>query len=133
MKQMTQKIMQQRTGDQALNFLAFALGALLLFHGIDKLIDGIVGIEKLLIELKVPYAHYVSYGVYAGEVVAPLFLILGIFIRYAAAVVIVNMIVAIILVHREMIFTLGDYGEWSIETPMLYLVMAISLVLWNKS
>ena len=133
MKQMTQKIMQQRTGDQALNFLAFALGALLLFHGIDKLIDGIVGIEKLLIELKVPYAHYVSYGVYVGEVVAPLFLILGIFIRYAAAVVIVNMIVAIILVHREMIFTLGDYGEWSIETPMLYLVMAISLVLWNKS
>ena len=130
---MKQKIMQQRTGDQALNFLAFALGALLLFHGVDKLMDGIVGIEKLLIELKVPYAHYVSYGVYAGEVVAPLFLILGIFIRYAAAVVIVNMIVAIILVHREMIFTLGEYGEWSIETPMLYLVMAISLVLWNKS
>ena len=133
MKQMTQKIMQQRTGDRALNFLAFALGALLLFHGVDKIIDGIVGIEKLLIDMKVPYAHYVSYGVYIGEVAAPILLILGIFIRYAAAVVIVNMIVAIILVHREVIFTLGEYGEWSIETPMLYLVMAISLVLWNKS
>jgi len=129
---MTQKIMQQRTGDRALNFLAFALGILLLFHGVDKLVDGIEGIEKLLIELKVPYAHYVSYGVYIGEVLAPIFLILGIFIRYAAAVVIVNMIVAIILVHRDVIFTLGDYGEWSIETPVLYLVMAITLVLWNK-
>ena len=132
-QKMTQKIMQQRTGDRALNFLAFALGALLLFHGIDKVVDGIVGIEKLLVEFKVPYAHYVSYGVYLGEVVAPLFLILGIFIRSAAVVVIVNMIVAIILVHREVIFTLGEYGEWSIETPMLYLVMAISLALWEKS
>jgi len=133
MKKMTQKIMEQRTGDRALNFLAFALGALLLFHGIDKIVDGILGIERLLVELKVPYAHYVSYGVYAGEVVAPIFLIMGIFIRYAAVLVIINMIAAIILVHREVIFTLGEYGEWSIETPMLYLVMAVALVLWNKS
>jgi len=133
MKKMTQKLMQQRTGDRALNFLAFALGALLLFHGVDKLVDGIVGIENLLIELNVPAAHYLSYGVYIGEVLAPIFLIMGIFIRYAAAVVIVNMLVAIILVHRELIFTLGEYGEWSIETPVLYLVMAIALVLWDKA
>jgi len=117
---------------RALRFLSFGLGVLLMFHGIDKIMHGTAFIEKMLLAQKIPYSEYVQYGVYVGEVVAPLFLIVGKYMRIAGAVVAVNMIIAIFLVHQKTLFTLGEQGAWSIETPMLYLIMALSVLLWQK-
>ena len=116
----------------ALRFLSLGLGFLLLFHGVDKILNGIEFIEKMLVAFKVPYSQYVQYGVYVGEVAAPIFLILGKHIRVAGAVIAVNMIVAIFLVHQKSFFTLAEHGAWSVEVPMLYLIMALTLTLWQK-
>ncbi len=117
----------------ALRFLSFGLGALLLFHGIDKVMHGVDYIEKILVALKVPYSHYLQYGVYIGEVVAPILLIFGKYIRISGAIIAFNMLVAIYLVNKDTIFTLGEHGAWSIELPMLYLVGGLTLALWKNN
>jgi putative oxidoreductase len=117
--------------DRALRFLSFGLGFLLLFHGLDKIMHGTAFVEKMLLAQKIPYSEYAQYGVYVGEVLAPLFLILGKYVRVAGAVVALNMLIAIFLVHQKTLFTLGEHGAWSIELPMLYLIMALSVVLWH--
>ncbi|RUM67660.1 MAG: GntR family transcriptional regulator [Sulfurovum sp.] len=118
--------------NRALRFLSFGLGALLLFHGIDKVMNGTEFIEKMLVGLKVPYSEYVQYGVYIGEVLAPLLLIFGQYIRISGAIIAFDMLVAIFLVHQNTLFTLGEHGAWSIELPMLYLVAGVTLALWDR-
>ena len=112
-----------------LRFLSLGLGILLLFHGVDKVMHGVDYIEKLLVGWNVPYSQYVVASVYIGEVVAPLLLIFGQYIRISGAVIAFNMLVALFLVHKDTLFTLGDHGAWSIEIPMLYLIMALTLAL----
>lgn len=116
----------------ATRFLAISLAVLLLFHGVDKIVHGIDSIEDMLERLEVPYAEYIAYGVYIGEVVAPLFIIFHHYVRIALSVIIVNMIVVIILRYRDALLTLNDHGAWSIEVPMLYLVMALTLIFLNR-
>ena len=118
--------------DRALRFLSFGLGVLLLFHGVDKIMHGTADIEKLLLGQKIPYSQYIQYVVYVGEVIAPLFLILGKYMRLAGVVVAINMVVILFLAHQKTLFTLSEDGAWSIETQMLYLVMALSVALWQK-
>ncbi len=103
------------------------IGVLLLFHGIHKILYGIDGIEKMLAAHSLP--AWLGYGVYIGEVVAPIALIVGFRVRIAAAVVVFNMAVAIILAYGTNLFSLGKFGGWSIETPLLYLMGALALTL----
>ncbi len=116
---------------RALRFLSFGLGVLLLFHGVDKVMHGVDYIEKILVASKVPYSQYIQYGVYIGEVLAPVLLIFGKYIRISGAIVAFNMAVSIYLVNRDTIFSLGEHGAWSIEIPMLYLIAGLTLALWD--
>ena len=118
--------------NRALRFLSFGLGVLLLFHGMDKVMHGTEFIEKMLVASKIPYSEYVQYGVYIGEVVAPLLLIFGQYMRVSGAIVAFNMLVAIFLVHQNTLFTLGAHGAWSIEVPMLYFIAGVTLALWKR-
>lgn len=118
--------------DKALRILSIGLGILLLFHGVDKVMNGTGVIEKLLQGVNVPYSQYVAYGVYIGEVIAPLLLIFGKYIRVSGALIAFNMAVAIFLVHQKDITTIEKYGAWSIEVPMLYLIAGLTLALWKK-
>lgn len=111
----------------ATKFLAISLAVLLLFHGVDKIVNGIDSIEIMLERFDMPYAKYLAYGVYLGEVVAPLFLIFNHYIRIALAFIMVNMLFTIVLAHRDALLTLNNHGAWSIELPMLYLVISITL------
>ena len=119
--------------EQVHRILALALGLLLLFHGVDKVTNGIDHIESMLgnYDLTSKYKEYLAYGVYIGEIVAPLMLITAKYIRLAATIVALNMLVAIFLVSSNKIFTLGAHGGWSIELPFLYLLMATLLALWK--
>lgn len=101
----------------------------MLFHGVHKIMDGIGFIIPLLEGYSIPYAQYVAYGVYVGEIIAPLLLISGYYVRIGAGIIIFNMLVAIFLVHKDGLFTLTEYGAWSIEIPMLYIVIALAILL----
>jgi len=107
--------------------LRLAIGILLLLHGLAKLANGISGISGMVAAHGWP--AFVAYGVYVGEVLAPILLILGIFTRPAALVAAVNMIVAILLAHKAQIFSLSTTGGWSLELQGLFLFGSIAIAL----
>ena len=72
---------------------------------------------------------WVSYGVYIGEVLAPIMVILGVFGRTGAFIIFVNMIFAVVLVHRPDVFTMGKQGGWALELQGMFMFTALALVL----
>lgn len=112
--------------DLGVLILRMSVGMMLLVHGITKLIQG-VGWIKMMLE-KVGLPTFVAYGVYVGEVLAPIMLIVGFKTRFAAIIIIFNMLMAIAMVHGKGIFTLGATGGWSIELPALYLFSVLALL-----
>jgi len=83
--------------------LRLMIGGLLLFHGLFKLTHGIDGITSMLQEAHLPPA--LAYGVYVGEVVAPILLLLGQWARAAGLLVACDMVMAIALMLPESIPT----------------------------
>ena len=71
---------------------------------------------------------FVAYGVYVGEVLAPLMIILGLFARIGGAITVVNMLFAIWLVHAHQVFTLGKQGGWALELQGFFLFCGLALV-----
>ena len=106
--------------------LRVMLGGMLLFHGLDKVLHGIDFIKGLVHGQGLP--EVLAYGVYVGEILAPLLLILGWKSRIWAAVIAINMLVAIYLTQMGAFLTLGAHGAWALEVPMFYLVTAIAIV-----
>jgi putative oxidoreductase len=100
---------QDRLDDVGRLILRLLLALLLAGHGISKLVGGLGGIEDMLAGLGLP--ALLAWGVLIGEVLAPLLLIAGVFTRLAGAVVMVNMLFAIALVHRAELFTLNPLGS----------------------
>jgi len=103
------------------------VGGMMLFHGIDKAVNGISFIKGLVTKQGLP--EVLAYGVYVGEILAPLFLIIGWRSRLWAWVIAFNMIVAIYLTKLNVLFSLGDHGAWAIELPMFYLLSALVVIL----
>lgn len=107
--------------------LRVALGVLILLHGIAKLSSGVGFIGGMLTAHGLPAA--LAYGVYIGEVVAPLLLIIGLYTRPAAWIVVFNMLFAIGLVHMKELGTLGKQGGWALELQGMFLFAALAVAL----
>lgn len=111
--------------DLGLLVLRLSIGLLMLLHGISKLMHGAGFIEQVVIEAGLP--SFIAYGVYIGEVIAPLFILLGYRTRIAAFIFAGNCLVAALLVHAHDIFTLNDMGGWSVELLGLFFFGAVAL------
>lgn len=98
--------------------LRLSIGGLMLFYGIFKLFVDNSAVEAMLIDFGLP--KFLALGVYVGEVIAPLFIILGFRTRAAAFILFFNCVVAILLGHLHEIFSLNDYGGWKIDLIALY-------------
>ena len=107
--------------------LRLAIGGLLLFHGIAKLKYGVGWMAGPLSAIGLP--AFVAYGSYVGEVVAPIFVILGKWARIAALVISFNMLSAIFIALRDKVFTLNRGGGWAIELEMLFLLGGVIILL----
>ena len=105
--------------------LRLTVGVLLLFHGISKVQHGIGWMAGMLQSNHLP--AFIGYGVYIGEVVAPILVILGILARPAALVVAFDLLMAIVLVQRGKFFTLSQSGGWFVELELLYMLGAIAI------
>ena len=112
--------------DIAKLLLRVSVGVLILFHGIHKVIHGIGGVKAMLSSSGLP--EFLSYGVYVGELIAPIFIILGLYARVASLVLGFNMLVAIFLAYGFS-FSLAKYGGLSMESPLLFLIMSILIFL----
>ena len=103
--------------------LRVSLGGLMLIHGISKLFGGIDGIISLVQEAGLPGVF--AYGVYLGEVVAPLLMIAGFWTRPAAAVFAFNMVVAVALAHPGDLLEIR--GAWGVELQALFFFGAVAV------
>jgi putative oxidoreductase len=107
--------------------LRLGLGGCILFHGVAKLMGGIDGITQLVTATGLP--GFIAYGVYVGEVVAPLLVIIGWYSRIGSLLIAVNMVFAVFLAHRAELFKLATSGGYALELQALYLIVAIALAL----
>lgn len=107
--------------------LRLALGAVVLLHGIAKLKGGVAGITGMVAATGLP--AFLGYGVYVGEVLAPLLVILGFYARIGGLLIALNMIVAIYLVHQADLFALGPQGGWAIELQAMLLFGGLAVML----
>ena len=121
--------MASMAGDKAGKFiLRVALGGIILLHGIAKLKDGIDPITGMVTAQGLP--AFLAYGVYVGEVLAPLMLIVGFYARIGGALVAINMLAALFLAHRADLLALNPQsGGWAIELQALLLFSAIAVML----
>ncbi|MDP3276813.1 MAG: DoxX family protein [Deltaproteobacteria bacterium] len=103
------------------------VAGLMLFHGSAKLMHGVSGISAMLVRRGLPAS--LSVGVFVGEVIAPVAIVVGIFTRPAALVLAFNMLVATWLVHAGDVLRLSTTGGWRVELQMLYLGAALSIAL----
>ena len=107
--------------------LRIALGGMVLMHGIAKLTGGIGFISDVVAGAGMP--AFFAYGVYIGEVAAPILVIAGFYSRIGAAVIGINMLFALGLVHGAEFFTLNQTGGWSLELQGMFLFAAIAIAL----
>jgi|SRR5271157_3050075 len=107
--------------------LRLTTAGLILFHGTSKIIHGVAFLGGPLAAFHLP--TFVAYGVYAGEVIAPIFIIFGAWTRIASLVVIFNMIMAILLEAYRNTFVIQRTGAWGLETEAFYLLTALVIFL----
>lgn len=107
--------------------LRLTLGVLILLHGIAKLTHGIDPIQGMVTGMGMP--AFFAYGVFAGEVLGPLLLIIGFYARIGAALIAINMLFAIALAHTSELTSLNQTGGWALELQGMFLFTAIALML----
>ena len=107
--------------------LRLTLGILTLLHGVGKIISGPAPIVALVTGASLPSAF--AYLVYAGEVLAPLLLIIGVWTRVSALAVAVNIVVAVLLVHTGDLARLNEGGGWALELQGFYFFVALAVAL----
>lgn len=120
--------MPNSTGDDLGKLvLRLTLGILLLLHGIAKLRYGVDWLAGPLAAKGLP--ALVSYGVYVGEVLAPVLLILGLFARLGALIALVNMLFAFGLMHMDHLMEISNTGGWALELQGFFLFTSLAVLL----
>jgi putative oxidoreductase len=98
---------------------------LLIMHGSNSLIHGIQHIKDMVRNAGLP--EFIAYGNLIGEVVAPLFMIIGYKTRIAALIVAVNMLLSILIAHTDIMFMRNNFGGWMIELNIFYMMTALAV------
>lgn len=107
--------------------LRLTVGIMILFHGVEKIINGINSVKYLVVNTGLP--EFFAYGVYIGEILMPILIILGVYARVASLILAFNMLAAIVLAYGSSLFVLGKHGAPSFELPFLYFIMSMLIFL----
>ena len=114
-------------GDVGKLLLRLAVGGLMLFHGMHKLLGGVDGIGGMLVEKGLP--GFLAYGVLIGEVLAPCLIIVGVLTRPAALVLALTMVAAWLMVGTSETWHLDETGAWAIESLIYFFISALAIAL----
>ncbi len=106
-------------------FLRIAVGVIFIAHGQQKLFGGLVGFGQYLESLGVPLPNIFAIIVALVEFLGGIALLLGLFTRWAALLLAINMLVAILRVHLPH----GLTGANGFEFPLALLAAVLSLAL----
>lgn len=116
----------KKNNDLGVFITRIAIGIPMLIYGISKLFYGVDFIKNILLEKGLP--SFLAYGVYIGEIVAPILIIIGFRTRLAGLIFSINCLTAIFLAQTDNIFKLNDYGGWALELLVIYMLTAFSLL-----
>ena len=106
-----------RSNNFGLLLLRLNVGGLMLFHGIAKAMGGYTFIEKMLENIGLP--SFIAWFSVAAELIGSIMIVLGIWTRAAATIMVGNMVVAILMTHATHIFSIdATTGGWAIELPL---------------
>lgn len=108
--------------------LRITVGGLMLFHGVAKILHpaSLDFIAGMLTANNFP--TFLVYGVFIGEVIAPIMVIAGYQARIGGLLIAVNMIFAILLVHTSDLFSLTEHGGSAVELQLFYLLTATAVM-----
>lgn len=106
--------------------LRLMLGTLLLLHGVHKAIHGIGEIVPMVAAHHLPLL--LAYGVYAGEILGPVLLILGVFTRVGALLIVANMLFAVWLAGMGSLFAINIHGGYALELESFFLLTALAVM-----
>ena len=98
--------------------LRLTIGGNLVLHGIHKVRSGIDFIHQAVGARGLP--DLLSYGVFVGEVVGPLLILVGLFSRLGGLFVAINMVFAVYLAKTAALGELTAQGAWGVELDSLY-------------
>ena len=105
--------------------------AMMLFHGFAKFNHSSMEyIKSTLTAVGLP--EFIFYGVFIGEIVAPIMMIFGIASRLGGLVLAFNMVVALFLSHRTTLFNLTEKGSLSIELDVFYIVIGLCVAFFGS-
>ena len=96
-----------------------------MFHGWHKVFVEIDHVKVMVNNAGLP--EVLAYGNLMGEFIAPIMVLIGFKTRIAALIIAFNMLMSILIGHRDIIFSVNDFGGWMIETNMLYMMTAVVL------
>ena len=113
--------------DAALLILRVVLGLLILLHGVSKLPPPPEFLVTELSQRGLP--SILAYGVYLGEIVGPILIIIGVWTRLGALLIVANMIVAVLVAHTGDLFQINKQGGYQLELQAMYLFIAVALTL----
>ena len=113
--------------DLGLLIIRLSVGLLMLPHGISKLAnaEAFGYIVSLLTERGLPTV--LGYGVYLGEILAPLMVALGYRTRLGALAMVGTGLFVLFLAYADSLFSLTPHGGWAPELPGLFLFGALAL------
>jgi putative oxidoreductase len=106
--------------------LRLSIGGLMLIHGVNKVLSGNEDVTQILNSVGIP--AFFSFGVFLGEVIAPIMLIVGYKVRVGGFLIALNMLIAILLVHSAQLTQMNELGGWMIELNALYLLGALAII-----
>ena len=113
--------------DAALLILRIVLGLLILLHGVNKLPPPPEFLITALSQRGLP--SVLAYGVYLGEIVGSILIIIGVWTRLGALLIVANMIVAVFVAHTGDLFHLNKQGGYQLELQAMFLFTAVALAL----
>ena len=103
------------------------LGICLFMHGFAKILNGIGGVKSILTKTGLP--EIIAYGSYIGEVVAPIMIILGIFSRIGALLVIGTSLTIMYAYHGlGNLLELTNAGGFKAEILYLYIALLLCII-----
>ncbi len=109
----------------ALLILRLGLGAIMIAHGWQKIAGHLHGTMGMLAHLGIP--PWMAYLVAAAEFGGGILVVIGFLTRFAAASIVIDMLVAIFKVHIKN----GLTGQGGFEFPMLCFAVAFALIFFG--
>jgi putative oxidoreductase len=111
----------------ALLLFRISIAFTMLIYGATKLVYGNDFIETVVLDYGLP--KFFSYGVYVGEIIAPILIIIGFRTKLSGLVFALNCIVAFLLVQIPNVFKLNEFGGWYLGLLFIYIIFGIALFL----